>query len=132
MKAAYALQRAIRAALLADNAVKAVFGDPARVFDAAPADAQTPFAVFSETRVRPIGPRLAEHDVRLSVLSSYRGRREAQAALVAIHDALNERDLTLEGASLISLRVVFSDCFWRPEQDRASGVIRLRAVTEQP
>ena len=131
MNAAFALQRAIRAALLADDAVKALLGDPARVFDAAPADAPTPFAVFSETRVRPIGPGLCEHDVRLSVQSSYRGRREAQAILVAIHDALNERDLAVEGARLVSLRVVFSDCFWRPEQDRASGVIRLRAVTER-
>lgn len=131
MREALALQRAMRAALVADDAVKSLIGDPPRLYDAAPADARFPLVVFAETRERAVAPLLCEHDVRLSVSSSYRGRREARDILIALHDALHERDLAVEGARLVYLRAAFSDCFWRPDAARAGGVIRFRALTER-
>ena len=130
--AAFALQAAIVARLKADAALKALIGDPPRVFDGPAREKAFPFVSYDETRETPLAaaPGHVEHDIRLSVHSRYEGRREAKEIAVAIVSALHEAALDVAGRRLVSLRAVYSDVFYRADADAHQGVLRLRAVTE--
>ena len=124
------LQQAAYAALTADPGVKAVLGDPARVYDVAPARPVYPFAVLGEWRTSAYDgfADAFEHDIRLRIYSRYEGRKETRAIMAAIHDALQTSALAPAGRTLISMRFVFSDVFLRADGATWSGVMRFRAV----
>ncbi|MFZ5618824.1 MAG: DUF3168 domain-containing protein [Pseudomonadota bacterium] len=131
--AGWALQKAIFDALSADAALKALIGDPPRVFDIAPLRGPFPFVVFGDAREAKVSgaDNLIEHDIRFAVHSRYEGRREVKDIVTAIVSALDEAPLALAGFHLISLRAAFSDIFHRPDADAYQGLIRFRAVTER-
>ena len=131
--AGWALQKAIFAALSADSGVRALIGDPPRLYDMAPARPVFPHVVFSDARETKIpgADGLIEHDIRLGVHSRYEGRREAADIIAAILSVIDGAPLTLAGFALISLGARFSDIFHRQDADAYQGVIRLRAVTEK-
>jgi len=130
--AGWALQVAIVAHLKADDALKALIGDPPRVHDGPAREKIFPFVSFDETRETPLpaAPGHVEHDIRLSVHSRYEGRREAKDIATAIVSALNEAALTPAARRLVSLRAVYVDIFHRADADAHQGVLRFRAVTE--
>lgn len=131
--AGWAVQKAIHATLAADVALRALIGDPPRVFDAAPKSGPFPFVVFGDARETKIpgADTLIEHELRLHVHSRYEGRREVKDIVTALLSALDDAPLTLDGYALISLRASFSDIVHRQESDTHQGVIRFRAVTEK-
>lgn len=130
--AGWALQKAIYEALRADAGLKALVGDPPRVFDAPPKSGPFPFIAFGDAREAKISgaDALVEHDLRINVHSRYEGRREAKEIVTAILSALDDAPLIVDGAALISLRATFSDIVHRQESDAYLGIVRLRAVTE--
>lgn len=130
--AGFALQAAIVSHLKADAGLKALIGDPPRVYDGPSRDKVFPFVSFDETREAPLGPAPGhvEHDIRLSVHSRYEGRREAKEIATAIVSTLNDAALAVAGRRLVSLRAVYSDVFHRQDADAHQGVLRFRAVTE--
>ena len=132
-EAGWALQKAIYAALLADNALKAMIGDPPRVYDFAPSQPVFPHVAFGDARETKIAgaDALIEHDIRLIVHSRYEGRREVKDIVTALLSALDDAPLVVPGYALISLRATFSDVIHRREPDAWQGVIRFRAVTEK-
>lgn len=130
--AGWALQKAVYETLLADQALKALIGDPPRVFDAPPKNGPFPFVAFGDARETKIpgADALVEHDLRINVHSRYEGRREAKEIVTAIVSVLDDAPLVLDGYALVSLRATFSDIVHRQETDAHQGVIRFRAVTE--
>jgi hypothetical protein len=132
MNASLSLQKAIYERLLAEPALKALIGDPPRVYDAAPPGGAFPFVLFGEERAHKLAGAdgLIEHDLRLIVHSRHGGRSEIKDVLVALIDALDGAPLILEGARLVALRAAFFDIFPRADAGAHQGVLRLRAVTE--
>lgn len=133
-EAGWALQKAIYAALAADAALKALIGDPPRLYDFAPSKAVFPHVAFGDARETKIpgADQLIEHDVRINIHSRYEGRREVKDIVTAILSAIDDVPLIVPGYALISLRATFSDVIHRREPDAWQGVIRFRAVTEKP
>ncbi len=130
---AWGLQKAVYNQLIIDDALKALLGDPPRLYDGPPRKAVFPYAALGETRVKdwPGVDGGLEHDLRVHVFSRYEGRREVKEILNAVYDALHERDFSVEGRRLVHIRFVFADIFPRNDGGVFQGVSRFRAVTER-
>lgn len=127
MTADLVLQKAIFTHLAEDAGLIALVG--ARIHDNAPGDAVFPFLVLGENDTRN-WPGGMEHRLALHCFSRSGGRMEAKSILGAVHVALDDKSLTLEGHTLINLR--FLDSTTRREADGTTwrGTIRFRAITE--
>lgn len=100
-----------------------------RLHDNAQGDVVFPFLVLGENDTRN-WPGGMEHRLSLHCFSRSGGRMEAKSILGAVHAALDDKSLTLEGHTLINLR--FLDSTTRREADGTTwrGTIRFRAITE--
>lgn len=129
----WALRQALYATLLADDGLKAIVGDPVRLYDDVPAGATFPFITFGDSDIRDWstkdGPG-AEHTVTLNVWSRYEGHMEAQLILEAIEAALEDAAPTLSGHTLVNLLFVSGQIIRDPDGATTHGTIRFRAVTE--
>lgn len=126
-----ALQKAIFERLSADTGVVALVA--ARLFDNVPGDVSFPYLTLGEAQVDDWGAGDAEgceHFLSLHAFSRAGGRAEAKSIMGAVHSALHDAGLTLEGYRLINLRFLSAET--RRESDGATwrGTIRFRAVTE--
>lgn len=131
MSHSWPLQKALYLALAGDAGLKGEIGDPPRLYDDPPAGAAFPYVLLGEAREAPISGHdgAFEHDLRLQIYSRHGGRREVKRVIAALHDALHDAALDVEGARLVSLRFVFADIF-RRDGALFAGVARFRAVTE--
>lgn len=130
MSAGLALQEAMRAALIADPAVKQALGG-AYVFDEVPRGAPPAYVEFTGLDTRDwstFGEGGLEHFVSLAVRSSSRGRTQAQEISAAVQAALHGASLTLEGHRLVNLTLVFWTVVKTGKSHGAS--LRFRAATE--
>lgn len=133
MSADRALAAAIHAAALADAGVKAVLGNPARLYDAPPPDPVFPYATLGRVESQAMdasGGQALEHGVTLHVWSRYGGRAEALDAIAALRDALHDAALNVAGRRLVFLFAQFSDVFRSGDGVTTHGVLRLRALSE--
>ena len=128
-----ALQKALIVHLSEDVAVRALLGDPARIWDALPLDAELPHLLIGRCESRPVGADGGgvEHRLTLTVVSRFRGTEEAKAVLAAVRVALTEAALAADGVRTVSLRVTFADVFPGADGARTFAVLRVRAVTEE-
>jgi len=128
-----ALQKALIAHLKADAAVQALLGEPARVWDVAPADPAFPHLLIGRCESRPVAADGggAEQALTLTVVSRFRGTEEAKAVLAAVRVALNDAALEADGVRTVNLRVSFADVFPGANGARTFAVLRVRAVTEE-
>lgn len=131
-----AFQDALTARLAADAGVQALLGNPARLYDEAPAGTAYPFATLgravSEDRSAD-GTALIEHRLSLHVWTRHGGRREAKAIIEALRAAAHDQVFALEGGwSLVSCRAVYADAFRTAEPRIAHGVLRFKAVIQTP
>jgi len=128
----WALQTAIFETLIADANLSALLGGP-KVFDHVPRGTRHPYVTFAQSVERDWSTGSSEggeHLVTLHVWSEGRGRRECQALIAAVRDALHEQLLTLNGHRLINLRHDFSETRRERDDDVVRGLVRFRAVTE--
>lgn len=133
MSAERALAAAVRAAAMADAGVKALLGDPARVYDDPPPDPAFPYVTLGRVESRgsdAAGASGIEHALTLHVWSRYGGRAEALDIIAALRDALHDTDPAIEGRTLVFLFAQFSDVFRSGDGRTTHGVLRLRAMTE--
>lgn len=133
MSAERALAAAMRDALLGDDGVKAVLGNPARIFDDPPPDPAFPYATFGRFESKPAdasGAEAIEHAVTLHVWSRYGGRAEALEVIAAMRAALHNAPLAVEGCALVLLLAQFTDVFRSGDGRTTHGVLRVRAITE--
>jgi len=130
--AVWAMQTAVYDRLTADARVRAVVGEPPRVYDGAPEDAVFPYIAIGEARTSdyPGVPGAIEHDLRLYAYSRYSGRREVKRIMSAVYDALHDAAFSVPGWRLANFRYVFADVLGRREPDTFQGVMRYRALTE--
>lgn len=128
-----ALQKALIAHLRDDGALKALLGDPARIWDQPPAEPLFPHLLIGRSESRPVAADGCgvEHSLTLTCASTFGGTEEAKAVSAAVRARLFEALLTADGVRTVSLRVVFSDVFRSPDLRRTWAVIRVRAVTEE-
>ena len=128
-----ALQKALIAHLKSDVAVQGLLGEPARVWDAAPAGAAFPQLLIGRSESRPLGADGGgvEQALTLTVVSRFRGTEEVKAVLAAVRAALNDADLEVDGVRTVSLGVSFADVFPGADGARTFAVLRVRAVTEE-
>lgn len=129
----WALRQAIYAAIAADAGVKALIGDPARIYDDVAADAIFPFVTLGDGDVRAWSTKDetgSEHTITLHAWSRYEGHKECQQILEALQDALHDASLSVTGHVLVNLRSVSSGVIRDPDGATTHGVIRFRAVTE--
>ncbi|MEL7027679.1 MAG: DUF3168 domain-containing protein [Pseudomonadota bacterium] len=132
MSSAWALQEAVYAALAADPGVKALLGDPARIYDDAPIDAIFPFLAIGQARHDdwPGAPNGAVHALSLHAWSRYAGRKEIKDIMAAVYAVLHDQSLSVYGFHLVNMRFVFADVFRKQDGDTYQGLMRYRAVTE--
>lgn len=133
MSAERALAGAVRTALMADAGVRALLGNPARVYDDAPEGAIFPYVTIGRVESRPIDAASTpaiEHGLTLHVWSRYGGRVEALDAVAAMRGVLHDSALDLGAHRLVFLFAQFADVFRSGDGVTTHGVLRLRAVTE--
>lgn len=133
MNGAWALRKAIYAALTGDASLQALIGDPARVYDDVPPGASFPFVTLgagSASDWSTMTERGAKHLITLHVWSRYEGHMEALSILEAIETLLHDASLNLDGQALVNLAVQATEVLRDPSGNITHGVIRFRGVTE--
>lgn len=127
-----ALQRALITLLRGDAALKALLGDPARVWDEPPESPAYPHLLIGRSESRPVEADGGgtEHVLTLTCRSRFGGAEEAKAVTAAIRAALNDARPAMDGGRVISLRVTYVDVFRAADWRNVLGVARVRAVTE--
>ena len=125
------LVKAVVAALAADEGVKALLGDPVRVFDAPPKGAVAPHLLIGRGVEVPLKAEGggAEVSLSLSVVSRFAGQEEARAVVAAVRDGLDGLAVSEGGVTGI-VRVRGTEVFVGGDGRGAYGILRLRAVME--
>jgi hypothetical protein len=133
MSAALALQEAVFAALAADAGIKALIGDPARLYDDVPRDAAYPYVTIGEAREEDWSTKTeegSEHRLVFYVWSRYGGRREVKQILSRIRTVLHDASPGVSGYALINLRCEAMEAFRAGDARSYRGVARYRAAME--
>lgn len=127
-----ALQKALIAHLRADAALKALLGEPARIWDEAPREAAYPHLLIGRSETRPVAADGCgvEHQLSLRCASRFGGTEEAKAICAAVRAAVHEAALEADGVRAVSIRATYADVFRSNDKRRVWGVVRIRAVTE--
>ena len=128
-----ALQQALLTKLRGNGDLKALLGNPPRVYDEPPADLVYPYVSLGRSETRPWGGldgEGLEHVLNLTVVSVFGGSEEAKAVMALVRLSLHGAALSLDGHRLINLRVTYADLFKAADWRSTYGVLRLRAVTE--
>ncbi|HEY0106686.1 MAG TPA: DUF3168 domain-containing protein [Rhizomicrobium sp.] len=131
--ASWALQQAIFAALAASDAVKAVAGDPPRVFDAVPRGSAYPYIVIGDDREADWSTATeagSQHILTVHIWSRAPGRRETRLAAQAVIDVLDGAALALDGQTLVDLRWLDGESARESDGETVHAQLRFRAVTE--
>ncbi len=126
-----ALTGAIFAHLCADPNLLDALGE--RIYDEPPPDPIYPFLTIGRSQAKLWGGvegEGLEHVLTLTVVSRFGGAEEARAISALVRASLDDRPLTLDGQTLVSLRITFTDVFRAADWRSTYGVLRLRAVTE--
>ncbi len=129
--AAADLQKAIFAALGAENALTALLGG-AKVFDQAPANVRFPYVTFGMTGIydwSTATERGAEQLFTLHVWSKSQGKKETLDIMEAIRVRLGE-PLPLETHRLVALRLDYSEARYDEDLLIHHGLLRFRAMIE--
>lgn len=129
---AWALQTALFQHLAAQSELTALLGG-ARLYDDVPPGAAFPYVTLGDIETRDWSTQTRaghEHRVTLNVWSRAKGRREVQAIVAALEDAIDGAAPALDDHVLVNLRTVFWHAMRAPDGRSYHGLVRLRAVTE--
>lgn len=135
----FELQKAMRAAILADATLKSLVSAPVRLYDFVPENAPMPYIVHDEptssewdvTPTETDGGFGHEHAIMLHVWSAYEGRKEVSAILSRLEVLFREWEPSLTGHRLVNIRFQSSDRLRDPDGQAFHGVLQFRAVTEE-
>jgi hypothetical protein len=95
-----AMQDAVYAALSASPAIKALIGDPARLYDHVPDEAIFPYVELGEVSARRFDSTSRsglDCMLTFNAWSRYSGRREAKQILDAVYGVLHDGSLSIAG-----------------------------------
>jgi hypothetical protein len=127
------LEAALLVAIAADAGVQELLGDPVRVEEAGSPRPKFPYLEVVRHEVRPAGScgvEATEHLLDLAVVSRDLGGRQARAAVAAVRDALDDRELVMEEGQCILLLAQFTDTM-RTRPGLWRSLLRVRAVVEE-
>ena len=130
--AEWELQKAIYSELAADAGVKALIGDPARLYDQVPSSPTYPYVTLGEAIAvdeSTFGKLGQEHIVDVDTWSRYRGSKEAKSIMSAISAALHEATLTLSGFDHAGIMLDFSQLLRDPDGITRHGVQKFKSIT---
>lgn len=130
--AEWELQKAIYSELAANAGVKALIGDPARLYDQVPSSPTYPYVTLGEAIAvdeSTFGKLGQEHMVDVDTWSRYRGAKEAKEIMSAISAALHEATLTLSGFDHAGIMLDFSQLLRDPDGITRHGAQRFRSIT---
>lgn len=122
---AWALQQAVFAALLADEAVAGLVAN--RIFDAVPRGSAFPYIVIGDGG-EIAGGEETEHTLAIRIWSRGGGHRETKEIATAVHAALAA--LTLDDPALIDFRFASADYVRAGDGETWRATLRFKAVTE--
>lgn len=126
------LERAVLDALRGDAGVRAVLGNPARVFDTDMERPAFPFLEIARHAMEDISgadAAMGRHELDLAVMTSAGGREEAKEAAAAVKAVIDGAGLSIEGYRCVTCTVSFIDVV-RASVHHWRALIRVRAVVE--
>ncbi|WP_099865118.1 DUF3168 domain-containing protein [Pararhizobium haloflavum] len=132
MIGAASLQQAIFKALDGDPALTALIGT-GRIVDRLIENGPSPRIAFAEMETRDWSTsteRGEEHDIAIAIYSEVDGKRETQEIASAVVAVLHDRDLALDGAYLVNLRLRAIRVEREAKARRHRAMLRFRAVIE--
>lgn len=127
------LQKAIINALKADNAVKALVGNPARVYDKIPGGATFPYVSYGSDQVlSDDADCLTAYEVfvQLDVWSRANGQPEMKRIAGAIRAVLHDAELELDEHALVLLEHQQTRYLDDPDGITSHAAITLRALAD--
>jgi hypothetical protein len=133
MSAERALAASVRGVAAASAAVRALIGDPPRLYDDPPLDVVFPYVTVGRVESRTADASASagtEHALTLHVWSRHGGRAEALDVIAALRTALHDSAATVPGYRLVFLFAVFADVFRSGDGRTTHAVLRLKAMTE--
>jgi hypothetical protein len=131
--AAWALQKAVIAALVADAGINAELGGP-QVFDRPARNHPFPYVTLSSISTEDWSTGTdtgARHLLTFHAWSETGGRRQVSAIAEALRKVLHDSRLDLVGHALIGLRHESTEIAQRREREPWQAILRFRATTEQ-
>ena len=129
---AFALQAAMRAALLAHAPLTLLLGG-GHVHEEMPRGASSTYVTFGDIETRDwstAGGKAHEHFATLSVRTNSRSRKLAQDILSEIEAVLDNAALSLSGHRLVNLRLTFWSVVRDKNAENFGATLRFRAATE--
>lgn len=120
--------------LKASTQIKAICGNPARVFDSLQRGTQYPYIKIGEASFGDGGSHTewgTEGTITIHSWSQYAGTKEVRAIMDAVYEALHEADLTLTGHLVILMRQEFDEVLEDPDGKTRHGVQRFRVITRE-
>ncbi|MBI3419258.1 MAG: DUF3168 domain-containing protein [Proteobacteria bacterium] len=129
----FAAQEAVFGVLSASASLQALIGNPPRIYDVVPPDAQFPYVTLGDVTVRDFDTKDRtgfEQTLLLHAWSRYRGRKEVKNILQTAYDLLHRAVLSVSGADFVSCQ--FLSCALGAENDGLTlhGVMRFRVVVQ--
>lgn len=128
------VQRAVMAAMRADEDVRDVFGTPPRIYDDETESPAYPFARLERHETRPAGSACVagtEHTLSFSVTSRFGGRVYAKEAIGALRAAMERAEITPERQTIIMVLPTYGDVFRTNDRKAFRGIFRLRIISEE-
>jgi hypothetical protein len=130
--AALELQKAMRAALVADAGLVSLLGAP-RIFDDVPPGTPFPYVTFGLSSAHDWSTDTEsgrEHLLTLHVWSRTGGKKEMLGVMDEIERVLAAADLSMETNHLVDLGLQYEEARYEEQNDGYHGLLRYRAVTE--
>jgi hypothetical protein len=126
------LTKALIEHLRGDAALKALLGDPARIWDQPPEAPVYPHLTLGRMESRPYAgaDEATEHVLTLTCTSRFGGAEEAKAVAAAARARLHGAEPAMDAGRVANLTVTYADVFRGADWRSVYGVLRLRVVTE--
>ncbi len=129
----FAVQETLYAALAADTAMRALIGNPTRLYDVVPPGAIYPYVTLGEMTAREFDTKDQtgfEQNVTFHIWSRYRGRKELKEIMQAIHTLLHTASLSVTGANFVNCRMISAATNLEADGLTLHGVMRYRIVVQ--
>lgn len=130
--ASWELQKSIHAALVTNSALTALLSGT-KIYDDVPQGTSFPYVTLGESSLRDWSTGSDEgdeHILTLHVWSRAKGRKQVHEIMDALHDSLDDADLSVSGHHLVNLRHELSEARRESDGETYYGIVRYRAVTE--
>jgi len=132
-KSTLALQTGLYERLVSDVQLKALVGDPPRIYDHVPQGTVFPYITIGDIQTTDWSTSTEngeDHRIIVHSFSRYKGRKEAREIEKRIYELLHDGDLSMTEHTLIRMRFLVSDILLDADGRTYHGLARFQAITE--